>query len=113
MFNENKTGNVLTEVLQERKRQEELLAQGKFAYTCASSKISNSSKLPVLGEEFGEVCKEVTEMISLVSNAGCGSVDLSHSFEYRKQNLRKELIQVAAVAVAWAESIEKDENPGG
>ncbi len=42
----------------------------------------------VLGEEFGEVCRAV--------------------LEGDEANLREELIQVAAVAVAWVEAIDRE-----
>lgn len=55
-------------------------------------KFNNQSHLPptawavILGEEYGEVCKEVCE----------GDA----------KKLKAELVQVAAVAVAWLESME-------
>lgn len=48
----------------------------------------NSFWTAILGEEFGEVCKEVVE-------------------DYNYGRLRKELVQVAAVAVAWVECLDR------
>lgn len=73
-------------ILQERQRQEHLLKQGKFPFTCANPEISDIQKLPVLGEEFGEVSKAINEQQSI-------------------EELKSELIQVAAVCVAWLESL--------
>lgn len=48
--------------------------------------------LGILGEEFGEVCKEIAE------SSAC-PLDVAH--------LREELVQTAAVAVAWVEAIDR------
>jgi NTP pyrophosphatase (non-canonical NTP hydrolase) len=48
----------------------------------------NDLMFVILGEEMGEVAKEV--------------------FECNYPNLRTELVQVAAVAVKWLETIDKD-----
>lgn len=50
--------------------------------------LSTERRLAALGEEFGEVCRELT-----YDNAG------------DKNNLYKELIQVANIAISWAEYI--------
>lgn len=76
----------LDSILHERARQEQLRREGKFPFTCADPEIADVLKLPVLGEEFGEVAKAMNE----------GDADA----------LREELIQVAAVAVAWIESLD-------
>jgi hypothetical protein len=92
---DTKTGDILSLVNEERNRQEDLKRKGKFAYTCAdpaSDLFTNSDKLTVLVEEVGEAAHEINEGI------GPGRrVDMA--------KLKKELIEVAAVAVAWAESI--------
>lgn len=46
----------------------------------------------ILGEEFGEVCKAINERELF-------------SFDY--SSLRSELTQVAAVAIAWIEAIDR------
>jgi hypothetical protein len=68
----------------ERFRQETLKLEGKFKYTCAY-KLVPECKLAILAEEFGEVARAVCEN----DNA----------------NLCEELVQVAAVCVAWLESL--------
>lgn len=77
--------NVLVEVVRERKRQEALKAAGKFPWTCADAAPA-SMKLAVLAEEFGEVARAVCEK------------------DYK--NLREELVQTAAVCLAWLEALE-------
>lgn len=78
---------VLEAIADERYRQEQLKAAGKFSHTCADSELSDDACCRVLGEEFGEVCRAINDD------------DLA--------NLREELIQVAAVAVAWVERIDR------
>lgn len=50
--------------------------------------------LAILGEEYGEVCKEVAE-------TQLRPLDVPH--------LREELVQTAAVCVAWIEAIDRGE----
>ncbi len=86
-------GAILQAINLERNRQDELKAQGRFAYTCADPQMSNPERLTVLGEEFGEVCHEVNEGI------GSGRT-------VNVPKLRKELIQTAAVCMAWVEALD-------
>lgn len=82
------TLEVLTDVGIERERQERLKRTGKFTYNCASPGISDAQRLPILGEEFGEVCKAMLE------HPGSS------------EPLRTELVHLAAVAVGWIEAID-------
>ena len=94
---------VLGEVSAERERQEDLLREGKFLWTCADPRQSNVRRLAVLAEEFGETSREVTEeMIRLDKGNAAGAADAVRA-------LRKELVQVAAVAVAWLEALDAQE----
>jgi hypothetical protein len=77
----------------ERCRQLELYQDEKIPFTCDSDDIQLTSKLGVLMEEVGEVAREVNE------------ADNSLRPDEALKRLRTELIQVAAVAVAWAESL--------
>lgn len=100
---------VLDEVASERMRQEQLKATGKFLWTCADNEafrqkvlaaVTEPEKLAVLGEEFGEVCKEVVEEVIATDR-----MSPSRAFECRLK-LRKELLEVAACCVAWVESLD-------
>lgn len=83
---------ILTDIAYERDRQEDIgrrkREQGIGWTSCADPYMAGGDdrRSVVLGEEFGEVCKAVLE---------------------HTPNLRDELIQVAAVAVAWAEAIDR------
>lgn len=79
----------------ERDRQDELFVTGKLSFNCASRTAGPPRKLRVLMEEIGEVA----EAIDLLENAN-GATRTS------TRHLRSELVQVAAVAVAWLESLE-------
>ena len=85
-------GGALDAVLQERVRQVALKAAGKFKYGCEDDELDDFKCYSILGEEFGEVGHEVNESINR-------PVDL--------QKLHDELIQVAAVAVAWSERVKR------
>lgn len=80
--------SLVKDVLLERRRQD-----GKWGAlenrTCEGGHAPSAlSWLAILGEEFGEVSKDVLEL-----NA---------------EGLRAELVQVAAVALAFAESLDRD-----
>lgn len=99
---DGKVGDVLCWVNRERHRQECLKAQGKFPWSCADQidpdsgrEILLAEKLAVLAEEFGEVAEIVCKLGAKRAEADTVSLKM----------LRDELVQVAAVAVAWAESL--------
>jgi hypothetical protein len=81
---------VICSVITERLRQCQLKESGKFLLSCADPQ-PNSRRLAILAEEFGEVAREVSE-----ENDGRGDVT----------RLRMELVQVAAVCLAWIEGLE-------
>lgn len=86
-------GCVLEQIALERRRQErkgmEHRARGQAHWrSCADPLLPTQRKLAILGEEYGEVAKALNE--EWVGNPS---------------NLREELIHVAAVATAWAESL--------
>ena len=93
----------VTTIIKERERQEELKAQGKFPWSCGDTVTLNeigllrsiipSEKLAVLAEEFGEVSREVCE-------------GLAKQRPVNEDRLRAELTQVAAVCLAWLESLD-------
>jgi len=84
---------ILLEVVAERARQERLKAEGRFRFSCADVEMSNGERLAVLGEEFGEVARAFLETQRLANDR-------------HNKDLRAELIQVAAVAVAWVEGLD-------
>lgn len=99
--------NLLDEIFDERKRQETLKAEGKFLWTCSDKSRSNAEKLAVLLEEVGEAAKEVVEEIIQIDKAAAVFPSSSMNIRDTKVDLRKELIQVAAVCVAWLEALDE------
>lgn len=90
--------NIYQDVLEERARQEQLKAEGKFRYSCADLECTDDIKHRYLTEEVGEVSRELNER----------ETALWKGVPYDSANLRAELIQVAAVAVAWVEALDKE-----
>lgn len=82
---------ILQEIREERERQERLKAAGKFAYTAADKELTNHERLAILAEEFGEVARAICD----------GD----------RSNMREELIQVAAVALAWVQGLDAEKAP--
>lgn len=94
---------VLEDVTRERQRQEEIgeakRAVGIDWRSCADPAMpgGDAMRATVLGEEYGEVCRAVLERGYTDGQAdGIGDPEL-----------RAELVQVAAVAVAWVEAIDR------
>jgi len=75
----------IVEVASERERQEALVAEGSLDYTAASPDCPDVLRLAALMEEVGEVARALQD------------ADFEH--------LAIELVQVAAVAVAWREAL--------
>lgn len=91
-----KLERVLIDVGSERLRQDILKEQGRFQFTCADDGLTNAEKLACMTEELGEVAKEVlTQEGRRLARDSLGT----------SAGLRKELVQVAAVAVAWIEAL--------
>jgi hypothetical protein len=81
-------------IYRERERQEQLKVAGKFRFTCADIELGDIVAGLILGEECGEVCRAVLNLDRFTTDAN-------------RKDLRSELIQVAAVAVAWVEKLDK------
>lgn len=95
------TWDALVAVARERERQEAIgvakRAQGIDWRSCADPALEggNDRRLAILAEEFGEVARAVLEL----AYASDPAFDAAH--------LRDELVQVAAVSVAWVEEIDQ------
>lgn len=101
------TEDVLRDVGVERIRQENLRQSGKFLWSCAAIGVSPDRKLSVLSEEVGEVAKEVVELgITADKYEKEQLVFPLHRKHTHMFRIRKELIEVAAVCVAWVEAID-------
>jgi NTP pyrophosphatase (non-canonical NTP hydrolase) len=94
-INLNRHEAELDRIAQERKRQEQMKREGRFAHTCADAGMGNADRLACLAEEMGEVAQEVlTQKGRRLARDTTGTVE----------GLRKEVTQVAAVCLAWLES---------
>lgn len=96
----------LGDVIRERQRQEEIgarkRARGIDWRSCADPDMEGGdlARFAVLGEEVGEVARALLER-GFVPKHLVGEVDPIGDPE-----LRAEIVQVAAVAVAWVEAID-------
>ena len=88
--------DVFTRITAERERQNILLRQGKLLFNCSSPVVDPRRKLRVIVEELGEVAQAVDWLEASESKAN-------------REHLIEELIQVAAVAVAWLEALLQPE----
>lgn len=95
-MNNRGTFYIYTHIKAERERQEAMKAAGRFAHTCADSELGDLECLTILTEEVGETATAILHKQKI------GSVTDP------EQDLRKELIQVAAVAVAWIERLDRE-----
>jgi hypothetical protein len=90
-----RTYRVLDEVAAERARQHALLPARAIGYDCADPAVPLDRKLRTLVEEVGEVA----QAIDILELCGAPTFLLCH------EQLRNEVLQVAAVAVAIVESL--------
>jgi NTP pyrophosphatase (non-canonical NTP hydrolase) len=104
---EERTARVLEKVAAERRRQNELLAKGKFPWNCASEGPSHADKFAVLAEEVGEVAREVNEYAICVGTYAADELKVMppHREKQFRDQLASELVQVAACCVGWAECL--------
>lgn len=86
--------HALREVAAERERQVTLKESGRFQYTPSDEQVTDSQRLAMLVEEVGEVARNCLARANLVKDG-----------EASDKALRKELSQVAAIAVAWMEAL--------
>lgn len=89
------TEAVLSDVAAERRRQERLRDEGKFV----RMELTPLQRLPILLEEVGEVAKALVEL-------GLTDEPATRPEDVVMDELREELIQVAACAVAWVEELD-------
>jgi hypothetical protein len=80
-------------ILKERAHQMQLYRDGEILFDCSSPDVDPKRKHRALVEELGEVA-EAVDMVD------------DQDITMRRRHLYKELIQVAAIAVAWLESLE-------
>lgn len=85
MFN-YKRASALSKITRERERQDILKSEGRFEFTAADSECPNHLRLEMLVEEIGEVARAK-------QNKDNG-------------NLKEELVQTAAICLAWLEYLE-------
>jgi hypothetical protein len=100
------------EIADERERQEEIgrhkRQQGIEWRSCADPEMDggDATRFLVLGEEVGEVANAVLEAGYAMPAPTSVAYQVMESDGGRDMPLREELIQVAAVAVAWVEAID-------
>lgn len=105
----DRMGGVFFDIQQERNRQLQLLRAGKFPFACEDPTVPDAHRLPILAEEFGEVSREVNEQIGREYLLGKETQAAVETRFASRKRLRAELIQVAAVAVAWVEGLDDEE----
>jgi len=89
---------VAARISEERDRQADLFRKGKLPFSCSHPATGHLPKLRILVEEVGEVA-EAIDMFE------------EHSSRRNLGHLLTELTQVAAVTVAWLESLEPQSAP--
>ena len=93
----SKTSEILDEVLSERRHQDNKLGFPRPAMTVPLRAHA------ILAKEVGEAAKALVEMYAAHAN--------SASIRTWRAELRAELVQVAAVAVAWIEHLDMEKKP--
>ena len=86
----------------ERDRQDRSFVEGKFSFNCASRVADGVRKLRVLMEEVGEVAQAVND----IEECSVAPNPCRKHLPKLRRHLISELVQVAAVCMAWLESME-------
>lgn len=94
---------VLDLVAAERTRQRNLYGAGVIFDDCADPNTSLDAIVSVAGEEFGEICEAVNKIKDLQRKT---PLTAPLRLQARLDHLKTEFIQLAAVCVAAAESME-------
>jgi hypothetical protein len=102
--------SILEKIWLERLRQKQLLREGKIFFACDSPVVSHDRKLRVLTEELGEVAGAI-DQIEMLNPLRQPRAEMSEPSARAKNNLRDELAQIAAVAIAWLESLQTPASP--
>ena len=108
----DRMGGVLFDIQMERERQGVLLKEGKFPWSCENLQVADIKKLGVLAEEFGEAAKEAAQIQEQYDRTYPGiaqeeiDTSVARAVKRKRALLRTELIQVAAVCVAWCEALD-------
>ena len=105
--------NVVRLIAKERDHQDALVRRGKFSWNCSFDGAPYSEKLAVLMEEVGEVAREVVEHIITRDKYAADPALKTmppHREEYFRGRIKGELIQIAAVCVAWVEHLSGAES---
>lgn len=92
--------SVLDRIWLERLRQQDLFRRKQLAFECSSPIVSHDRKLRVATEELGEVAEAIDRIEQSESK-----LSKAHSTDH----LIVELTQLAAVTIAWLESLEKEQ----
>lgn len=95
---------VFAKIAAERQRQRELFHAGKISFSCQSVLPDPNRKLRVLMEEVGEVAQELDRLEQCRDK---------RAERFVLEDLEAELVQVAAVATAWLESLQSSRLNGG
>ena len=82
----------------ERLRQERLRHAGRFRFTAYTRECPDELRLAMLTEELGEVARVLCERDTLTDD---------QDLLIARRELRTELVQVAAIAVAWVEHLDE------
>jgi hypothetical protein len=93
----NSTTDAVAKVIEERQRQELLKKEGRFVSTLATNGMPESYKLACIVQEIAEVSQ------ILLKRAGLHPREIDDS----NSALKGELLQIAALAVAWIEYLEE------
>jgi NTP pyrophosphatase (non-canonical NTP hydrolase) len=112
LASEGRMGRVFDVIYGERVRQQRLKEEGRFLYTCADTiGLTPSQKYVVLAEECGEVARVLLNLNALATDFKVENRSAEAHHAALAVMLKKELIEVAAVAVAWLESLEQEKEP--
>lgn len=116
----------LTNVANEMMRHDSLKAAGRFTHVMSDPEMSDFERITAIGEEYGEVCRAAYNVAGLATDIpdsyGTNYIDPVTRVEawnretpgfrvgYWKQELEKEITQIAALAAKWLSGLQDTTN---
>ena len=90
--------DVFAQIAAERRRQKELLRDGRILFNLDSPVVDNDRKLRIVVEEIGEIANAIDRLESLKRGTA--------SYAAGRAHLEEEVVQAAACLCAWLETAE-------
>lgn len=99
---------IFNDVVNERRRQRELKAAGKFKYVPTDPEVTRERHITWITEELGEAATEVNDLTTFLESGESWSATDEANYRERVKKLRAELIQTITLTWGWIHKIDTE-----